>query len=251
MKIKLFFLALHFCFFYNYSEINFKLQPLSKGFEQTDLNQKIVINDDLVVFGNFTSAGVITSFNGIKVNSGQSRISGSIFLNPYTADTTSIGNTVNGGNVSLSAGPNNQCTIQAKNIILKSPNITVPNTNFTLPLTVDSQGIIKTLYSTRKMKEMITPIFFNLAAIDSLSVYKYRYTAESNLPQGEEWGFIAEELIGTPLEDCIIKNTYDEIININERKLFAFSIGVIKTLIKKVQDLEEQIKKIELSQKAI
>jgi hypothetical protein len=130
--------------------------------------------------------------------------------------------------------------------VIKSPYITVPDINNTLPLTVDSQGVIRTLYSTKKMKENINPLHFSAEDINNLQVYSFNYREESGLPQGEEWGFIAEELVGTCLDNCVIKNSENNIININERKLFAFSVAIIKELLKKIEALEERINDIEL-----
>lgn len=246
MKNKLLFRFILFYFSYNFSVISFKFNIFNKIIrtpEYLNMIQQMTIEDDFFIKGNLTTVGVLTAFNGIKVNSGISRISGTINLNPYTNDITNVGNSSNGGNINISTSKNNNVSIQTKNIILKSDGINIPNNLSTLPLTIDSQGIIRTLYSTKKMKENIKNITFDYSDIDLLKVYSFNYTEDSGLPTGEEWGFLAEDFIGTKLESCIIKNPSGKIININEKKIIAFLAAIIKKLVKQTKELETKIDK--------
>jgi hypothetical protein len=248
MKFRNFFLFFTYCFLVSYSEINFKLYPfVQRGIKSLDEKKQIVIDEDIFIYGNLSIAGVLTSLNGLKISNGTSKISGTIYLNSFSPNETNIGNSNNGGDIHILTSQNNDCTIQSGNIILRSENITIPDSNNTLPLTVDSQGIVRTLYSTKKMKENIVPLSFRTEDIKNMHVYKFNYIKESGLPQAEEWGFIAEELLETPLHQCVIKNDVGEVININEKKLFAFSISIIKELLKKIDALEERIENFELS----
>lgn len=248
MKFKILFLFFLYFFLVNYTGINFKFYPFAqRRIKSLDEKKQMVIDEDIFIYGNISIAGVITSLNGLKITNGTSKISGTIYLNSFSANETNIGNSNNGGDIHILTSQNNDCTLQSRNIILRSQNITIPDNNNTLPLTVDSQGVVRTLYSTRKMKENIVPLSFCTEDIKKMHVYKFNYIKESGLPQGEEWGFIAEELLGTSLHECVIKNNAGEVININEKKLFAFSISIIKELLKKIDGLEKRIQNFELS----
>lgn len=256
MKNKLLFLVSFFCIS-NKSEIfiqlqyfdykNTKLQDTLKekkyrsGIEKNVNQQQIIIEDDLYMKGNLSVAGVITAFNGIKINTGNSIISGNLNFNPYNTYIINIGNLNNGGNINILTDNLHNVAVKSNNIILQSPNITIPSIGNTLPLTIDSNGIVKTLYSTKYMKENIRELYFNLSDIDFLQTYSFNYTKESGLSGSNEWGFIAEDFENTPLDEIIIKNDDGKIININDRKILTFVSAITKELVKKIKYLEEKI----------
>lgn len=147
--------------------------------------------------------------------------------------------------------PSENIVLNCVSLIIQSPNVTIPSPGYTLPLTIDSTGTVRTLYSTRKMKKNINELSIPCNYVKYLKPYSFEYTEESGLSGGMEWGFIAEDLLKTPLETIIIRNKEGTILNVNDRKIIAFLSGIINQLVEKIDKLEFKMTEIDQMKKKL
>jgi hypothetical protein len=228
----------------NNTEEKIIIFPITKRNNQINIQAEVIgdlnIGGILYVAKGINSMGVINSMRGIRIVNGGLTVIGEIGINLYDAYKIIIGNVINGNNISLLTQPNQIVSIQTGGIILKSKNISIPSTGVNLPLTIDSTGTIKTVYSTKKMKQDINYIEFSTDSLVYLKPCSFNYTKESNLSGAIQWGFIAEDFENTPLSEIIIYDEKGTIINIDDKKIITYLASIIKKLSKKVEVLEKE-----------
>lgn len=192
-----------------------------------------------------TANGVIATNYGIKISNGGASINGELSVNHLTGAPITLGNYLNGKNINLRTGQDSHIRLESNSIQLKSTYISIPRLGVTLPLVIDDQGRLKTLYSTKKMKKNIEALLFTLEDLKYLQPSQFTYTEESGLAGGQEWGFIAEDFMKTPLEPLVIMDADNTPLNIDDRKLITFLCCQLQNMYEKIQLLEAKINKYE------
>jgi hypothetical protein len=216
----------------------------------TDLN----VNGAIYTTKGINAAGVINALRGIKIASGGITSIGDVKINIFDGYSVVIGNNTNGGQVAIISGPGKDITLNSGGMIqLKSDTIGVPRSGINLPLTVNSNGIICTAYSTITMKENINydVSLFDLETLSHLKPCIFNYTNASGLSGAPQWGFIAEDFINTPLEDIVVYDEHGKVLTIDDKKILTYATIIIKALEKKIKDLERQTARISLLEERI
>lgn len=211
---------------------------------KSDLKGDLKVDGTVYTTKGITAMGIIVA-RGLKIAEGGMLINGDVNVNTMGSGCITIGNSINGKQITMITDSNSDIILKSNTIRIHSSDLKIPQAGVTIPVVIDNQGQLKTLYSTKKMKKNIIPLIFEIDDIDFLSVYSFTYTKESGLSGGIEWGFIAEELIGTPLEEAVIKDQNNEPLNINDRKIIAFLVVQMKNMNKKIKFLEDKIMEYE------
>ena len=235
---------------YNLIKIEYKKKTQLSAEVNTDLN----VNGAIYTTKGINSTGVINALRGIKIASGGITSIGDVKINIFENHSVVIGNNINGGQIAIISGPEKDIILNSGGTIqLISDTIGVPRSGINLPLTVNSNGIICTAYSTITMKEDIN-YDVSLFDIETLSYLKpciFHYTNESGLSGAPQWGFIAEDFINTPLEDIVVFDTHGKVLTIDDKKILTYATIIIKALEKKIKELERQTARISLLEERI
>lgn len=110
----------------------------------------------------------------------------------------------------------NGITIGAKNTYLVGQGLS-PAKGMNL-LAVDNTGKISILLSSKKYKENIKPLIVNEKDLENLTAVSYNYIGE----EGEEYGFIAEELISNELlKNVVLFDKDGSIMSLNYNAIFV------------------------------
>lgn len=174
-------------------------------------------------------------------------VSGNSVLSGLTATTSNLGSTSVNGNLSISgtlnvtgnttltiatipninSTSNLNITSSTGNINLFSNSISTVKGKSLALLISSNNSIITSGASSKELKENILPI--NLSDdLFKLIPSSFDYNLKSNLKGVHDWGIIAEDLIGTDLEACIIYDNYGKIYGLDYHMLF---IAVLSKLI--------------------
>lgn len=220
-------------------------EEILKKISKCDFQGDLYVSGIIYTSKGITVNGVIASNYGIKISNGGASINGDFSVNQLSGAPITLGNYLNGKNINLRTGQDSHIRLESNAIQVKSPFVSIPRLGVTLPLVIDDQGRLKTLYSTKKMKKNIQPLLFTLEDLKYLQPSQFNYTEESGLAGGQEWGFIAEDLMETPLEPLVIMDSENNPLNIDDRKLITFLCCQLQNMCKKIQLLEDKLNKYE------
>lgn len=132
----------------------------------------------------------------------------------------------------------NGITLGGTHIFLKGQGLS-PAVGYTNTLTIDNNGKIGILISSKQYKENIIPLNINEKDIENLVAVSYNYVGKNQT----EYGFIAEELItNESLKNAVIFDQNGKPMSINYNSVF---VAIAHQFLKTKNNLENKIDTLE------
>lgn len=202
------------------------------------------VEGNLYVYGGTTSKGPLQA-KSLKVVDGITA-TGPIVLNRYGNYSTTLGSTTNGKSIYLFTDSQSGIYFEGEVISVKSATIGQPTKGMNVPLVVGPDGVLGTTYSTREAKTNI--LYFDkeelsLDALETFAPCYFQYKEEPHAPR--QWGFIAEDFLGTPLSECVIYDQEGIVFTIDWQKINTAMVFFISRLYEKMLFMTEKMRTLE------
>lgn len=109
---------------------------------------------------------------------------------------------------------------------------------------VNSLNVLGTIASTRRVKEQITPYYFNEEAILSIKPYRFKYKQSVSDDKDWKYGFMAEDINNAGLPEMCGFDENGAPDYVAYERMCVAQQQIIKTMWDKIKILEEKIEKL-------